>query len=270
MPFFSPNFHHELYFKMFNYTNEEIKSIRKGLDNLIIIKPSENAHVDIKNGTISHVTDYQGYVLDALMLQVKAAVNLIERKAEKTGVNISNVIIEREDYDDLVLQLFNATFAGYSGQVDFNSQCNRITNTFVILNYFSEYINGSYCNETLIKGFIITTQYSVKIRFYTQNGSMTMESSIMFKDKTYNIPLDHIERLYIREPKIVNSLIAGSAIIYIIMTVSYVTCIYYQDKHAKIYNESWLYQNNDITYNFGITSNMIYRCKTKNDKIGRM
>lgn len=43
--------------------------------------------------------------------------------------------------------------------------------------------------------------------------------------------------------------------IYLIMITVYVAIVHKEDKNADIYNESWLYQDNDISYSIGTAYN---------------
>ena len=48
------------------------------------------------------------------------------------------------------------------------------------------------------------------------------------------------------------------------MITVYVAIVHKEDKNADIYNESWLYQDNDISYSIGTAYNNTARRKGEN------
>lgn len=193
VPFLSPRFYDMEYFQYYNFTDKERMKVLAALTGTILIQPFD--------GILSSTTmQLEGYISDALMVHTKAAEELLLKKARDLQMNISNVIFSRNDYEDLSGILLNTTFDGDTGNIQFDSYCNRVSNKFSILNFVP-------CNETATtpyrmekRGYIIITPDTFRVIFYT-GGDINVESnisSLVFRDGKTNTPLDHIKRILIR------------------------------------------------------------------------
>lgn len=144
------------------------------------------------------IANTQGYLADSITLQALAANSSLQEKASLSGQNISHTTLQRTDYKLISRNVLNTSFAGYTGQVDFNQECNRVANTFTILNVVPSNEDTSTPYTVERRGHIYTGPDDIKIIFCQSNGTISGDSTLVFRDGTTNIPLDHIKRLYIR------------------------------------------------------------------------
>lgn len=199
LPFFSQSFNIDLYFRIYNFTSEEIKIIKTALKGTVVINPVKTRDFKL-TGLKKHdrVADTQGYLADAVTLQALAADNSLQEKASLSGQNICDITLQRTDYNLISRNLLNTYFAGYTGQVDFNKQCNRVTNTFTILNLVPSNDSTSTPYRVETRGHIYTSPGDVKVIFRHSNGTVSANSTLVFRDGTTDVPLDNIKRIYIR------------------------------------------------------------------------
>lgn len=199
LPFFSSSFSIERYFRIFKSTSEDIKIIKTALKGTIVIKPVKTSVFNL-TGLKKHdlTADTQGYLADAITLQALAANNSLQEKASLTGQNISDTTLQRTDYNLISRNLLNTSFGGCTGQVDFNQQCNRVANTFTILNFVPSNDGTSTPYTVERRGHIYTSPDNVEVIFCQSNGTISAKSTLVFRDGTADVPLDHIKRIYIR------------------------------------------------------------------------
>lgn len=158
------------------------------LPGLILIQPLDTCYSSVLKS---------GALVDALTTHSKAAMSLLEEKAAKRGLNISEVILERDDYDNITLHLFNTSFYGYTGEVEFDGHCNRISNTFVV-NNFEKKPNESVSHDVKALIMICHDKEPHMDFIDSSTGLKTDVSTIIFQDGLALIPPDHIKRIYIR------------------------------------------------------------------------
>ena len=181
------------------FTSEEAAKVQYELKGSIVVVPIEDFETRNLTKSLNGVIRLHGYLADAITLQALAADSSLQEKASHSGHNVSDFILESEDYYLIAKHLFSESFRGYTGQVDVSLQCLRATNTFAILNFVpSTAHNTSFLSSLERKGYICGNSLHTEFIFYHTNGTISVDSTLIFRDDTTNIPLDHIPRMYIR------------------------------------------------------------------------
>ena len=254
------------------FTNEEVEKVQYELKGSIVVVPIEDYGKKSLTNSLKRVTRLYGYLADAITLHALSADRSLQEKASHSGQNVSDFILESEDYYLIAEHLFNESFRGYTGRVDINLQCVRVTNTFAIFNFVPlTPHNSSFLYSLERKGYIFVNPNDTQVIFYHTNGTISLYNTLTFRDLTTNIPLDHIPRMHIRGKDkfiivctiyfivilyTVNTrttiVMIGSFGIYVSSIILYLAFMYYRDKMARIYNEYWLYQDKDVKYVLGM------------------
>lgn len=173
--------------------------MQQELKGSIVVVPIEDYETKNLNKSLKGVTRLRGYLADAITLHALAADSSLQEKASHSGHNVSDFILERDDYYLITKHLLHRSFRGYTGQVDINFQCVRVRNTFAILNFVpSTANNASFPYSLEKKGYIFGNPSHSEVIFYHTNGTISFSSTLTFRNETTNIPLDHIPRMYIR------------------------------------------------------------------------
>lgn len=186
---FHPNITESEVFKQHTFSPEDKVKVHHMLVGAIVIQPFDNC----SSGFIR-----SGVIIDAVTAHSVAAMNFLEEKAANLGVNITDVILERDDYDDITRHLFNITLNGITGILTFDEHCNRVSNTFVITNFVPQ-SNTTLPYTKEMTGFVVIRQNDQIIEFVDSSTGLNSEvSTIVFHNGLRTIPHDSINKLYTR------------------------------------------------------------------------
>ncbi len=130
---------------------------------------------------------------DAVTTSSLAANNFFNNKATELGLNKSTLVVGKLNYTDMTNQLINVSFHGESGFLQFNKQCQRISNTFMVANMIMDLVETASFDDRVLdyKAYIYT--YDEQVKYINDNTTL-----IRFKDNTTNVPSDTYKRLYKR------------------------------------------------------------------------
>ena len=172
-----------------SFSPEDKLKVRHMLVGAIVIQPFDSCSTRIIRS---------GVIADAIAIHSIAAMHCLEEKAANLGANITDVILERDDYDDITRHLFNTTLNGITGILTFDKYCNRIANTFVITNFVPE-SNATILYRKERKGFVVICEHNRSIEFTDSSTGLKSDvSSIVFHNGLMTIPSDSINKFYTR------------------------------------------------------------------------
>ena len=190
-----------------NYTTEQVYKIKSGLRNVIVIHPLCQRTIDaldlIADSRLGSVAKcVQGYTADAVLLSSKAANRVLEIKAYESGLNKSDLVIEKADYLTVTSQLANTSFMGHTGTLQFDKNCHRVANSFAGTNLIiaeDDIESHSFLSSELhLKAYIHTYENGGRIVFMDGYSNSTLSNLFVFKDDTTHIPSDSNRRFYNR------------------------------------------------------------------------
>ena len=190
-----------------NYTTEQVYKIKRGLRNAIMINPvcqcTLNALDLIADSHLSSMEKcMQGYMADAVLLSSVVANHVLEMKAYESGLNKSDLVIEKVDYLRVTSQLANTSFMGHTGTLQFDKNCHRVANSFAGSNVIiaeDDIESHSFLSSELhLKAYIDTYGNGGRVVFMDGYSNSTFSSSFVFKDDTTDIPSDSNKRFYKR------------------------------------------------------------------------
>ena len=182
-----------------NFTEEDIVTMQDALTGSIVLTPL-TVYPEVANtSTCNHdqSATIEGYLSDSILLIAKSAHPYLKNKAQTTGLNISEVTLRRQDYENYRLIIFKQAVEGCTGRVYFNSKCNRVTNIAVAQNFVP--VSAGYIPWSIEKrAYMILSPEEFSLKFRYPNGTPSDTNILVFYDGTQNIPLDRIYRFYYR------------------------------------------------------------------------
>lgn len=199
LPYYCPSFS-KVYERIFSkyFKPAEIKRIEFELRGSIVIHPAErfkNEDSRIISGFQSWGLRSAGYILDALTYEVITAEKVLNAKAKRLNVSVSQVPLKSADKVKLTTTFLNTSFYGETGTVLFSKECNRLTNIFNILNFIPTETGLIHHH---IAGLIIQGPSNNSILYLHNNGTLSGGSTLIFNDGTSNIPADYKKKLFTR------------------------------------------------------------------------
>ena len=144
-------------------------------------------------------------VYDSFWVVASALNELVESKADDLGVHPSQVSVTKNDTSDLLKYLHETYIVGATGVITFTETGKRHASLFDLRNFVPVENDFQVNNSLEVDPWIVQTRGHLKIVkesksfvYFTENGTVSQTSTVVFPDGTTNIPSDQLIRTFIR------------------------------------------------------------------------
>lgn len=195
-----------------NFTNDEVLKIKRSINKTIIVYPRCICRYgidDLSDPNLSMLERcMQLYMSDAVTLSAIASEVVLEQKSKERGVDVSLLSIEKADYASVTQALFNSSFYGRTGFLEFDTGCHRVSNVFAASNILVNEENLTlrlFDGPLDIRAYILTRRSDeLDVVTFVDNETDINTNQFLFQDNTTNVPRDSPKRFYFRGTKVIN------------------------------------------------------------------